>query len=157
MGERALQIGTDDPSLVGAIAAKVGLSGHAAMAVPDSKGQTIAQRAGSATGALIDVRVAPLEALPFDSSAFDVIVLHAGTSTPVFESSTGSAMLRECYRVLRDGGRIVIIEGSPRSLFKGSSLNPSSKRAADSLGTAGFRIARILAEREGYRFTEGLK
>ena len=36
MGERALQIGVDDASLTGAIAAKVGLSGHAAVVVADA-------------------------------------------------------------------------------------------------------------------------
>ena len=33
MGERVLQIGIDDPAVAGALAAKVGLSGHAAMAL----------------------------------------------------------------------------------------------------------------------------
>ena len=37
MGERALQLGIEDPSLVGAIAAKVGLSGHAVIVVRDER------------------------------------------------------------------------------------------------------------------------
>ena len=35
MGERVLQVGTDDPSVAAAIAARIGLSGTAAIAVAD--------------------------------------------------------------------------------------------------------------------------
>jgi SAM-dependent methyltransferase len=161
MGERALQIGIDDPALAGAIAAKVGLSGHAAIAVPDARSAATAQRAAAAAGVLVDVQVAPLDSLRFEADAFDLIVLPAGASIPSFEGASAAGMLRECHRVLRIGGRIVIIEGSPRrgvaALFKMSTLNPDANRAATALGAAGFRVARVLAEREGYRFTEGLK
>ena len=37
MGERVLQIGVDDPTIASAIAAKVGLSGNAAIAVTDER------------------------------------------------------------------------------------------------------------------------
>jgi len=37
MGERVLQVGVDDPAVASAIAAKVGLSGHAALAVADER------------------------------------------------------------------------------------------------------------------------
>ena len=37
MGERVLQIGVDDPAVAGALAAKVGLSGNAAIAVADER------------------------------------------------------------------------------------------------------------------------
>ena len=40
-----MQIGIDDPSLLGAIAAKVGLSGHAAVAVADDSAGTAARAA----------------------------------------------------------------------------------------------------------------
>ena len=49
MGERALQIGIDDRSLAGAIAAKVGLSGHAAFAVA-SEGKAAQARSAGAIG-----------------------------------------------------------------------------------------------------------
>ena len=161
MGERALQIGSDDSALAGAIAAKVGLSGHAAMAVADARGAATAQRAAATAGVLVDVQVAPLDSLPFDADGFDLIVLREGVSVPSLDSTSGSGMLRECHRVLRTGGRILIVEGSPRrglaGFFKASPLNPDANRALAALGAAGFRVARVLAEREGYRFTEGLK
>ena len=160
MGERALQIGIDDPSLVGAIAAKVGLSGHAAIAVSDDREAAKARGAAETAGVLVDVHVTPFDALPFPGDDFDVIVLHAAAGIlPPLESAVTVAMLREGRRVLRAGGRIVVLEGSPSrgvgAWFR--SRQPPPGAAAGVLGTAGFRAARPLADREGYRFTEGLK
>ena len=157
MGERALQVGINDPVLAGAIAAKVGLSGHAAIAVGDDRAGAVAQRAAALVGALVDIRITPRDALPFDRDAFDLIVLHAGASVPPFGGAAAMGVFRECHRVLRVGGRIVIIEGSPKTLLKGSTLGPDDKAAVAALTGAGFGVARVLAEREGFRFTEGLK
>src|ERR1041384_7417177 len=77
MGERVLQIGIDDPAVASAIAAKVGLSGNAAMAVVDERDASRAQRAMESAGILVDVKVAPLAPLPFDSDAFDLVIVHA--------------------------------------------------------------------------------
>ena len=57
MGERALQMGIEDPSLVGAIAAKVGLSGHAVIVVRDEREAARARSAAEKAGALVDVQV----------------------------------------------------------------------------------------------------
>ena len=56
MGERALQIGVDDSDLVGAIAAKVGLSGHAAVVVSEER-HADKVRGAARAGALVDVQV----------------------------------------------------------------------------------------------------
>ncbi len=145
MGERVLQIGIDDPSLVGAIAAKVGLSGHAAVAVGDEAAAASARSAAEKAGALVDLQVAPLHTLPFADDSFDVIVVHAKSGWLTSLDDAGrQAVLREAYRVLRGGGRLVAIEGSAGSTI-------------DALQLAGFKATRVLAERDGYRFTEGLK
>src|SRR5262245_54093595 len=83
MGERALQIGVDDPTLVGSIAAKVGLSGHAAIVVGQERHAATARAAAAKSGALADVQVASLDALPFDDKAFDVVVVHAAGLDPL--------------------------------------------------------------------------
>ena len=145
MGERALQIGIDDPSLVGAIAAKVGLSGHAAIAVADEDAAATARRAAEKAGVLVDLHVAPLHSLPFADDSFDVVVLHAKSGwLTSLDESTRNPILRDANRVLRGGWRLVAIEGAAGS-------------AVDALPLAGFKATRILAERDGYRFTEGLK
>lgn len=162
MGERALQFGIGDPSLVGAIASKVGLSGHAAFAANDERHAAKLHAAAAAAGVLIEVQIAPLDTLPFPDDAFDAVIVHAGVAAgPVGGDAADVAILRESRRVLRVGGRMVILEGRGRQGVAAwlhawqKPLGPGT--AVDALRAAGFRTARLIAEREGYRFTEGVK
>ena len=164
MGERVLQIGIDDPALVGAIAAKAGLSGHAAIAVSDAHTSASAQAAATKAGVLMDVQVTSLQSLPFADGSFDVVVVHGARGLLAsLDESARIALLREAHRALRAGGRIVIIEGAAQGGF-GSLLRPRAPAGYDAGGdavsaltTAGFRATRVLAERERYKFSEGLK
>ena len=110
----------------------------------------------------MDVQVTTCDALPLGADAFDAIVVHAGDrSLPSLDDPAGVVMLRESYRVLRPGGRILIVEGGPRGiaglLRPRARLSEPASAAASALTSGGFRATRPLAEREGYRFTEGLK
>ena len=158
MDERALQIGVGDPALVGAVAAKVGLSGHAALFVDEERRAEKARTAAQKAGALIDVQLGPLDQLPYSDASFDVVVVHAG-GAPALTELSGNAVLSQAARVLREGGRVVVIEGGNRGIISrrrsGDSADAAS--AADALSAAGFKGARLLADREGYRFSEGLK
>jgi ubiquinone/menaquinone biosynthesis C-methylase UbiE len=158
MGERALQIGVDESSLVGALAAKVGLSGHAAVAVADEGAATKVRAAANRAGALADVHVAPFDSLPFPDSDFDVVIVHAGGVQPGIADASGVTLLRDALRVLRSGGRVVIIDGSGKLMAR---IRPSghtdTAAMLSALDAAGFRATRLLAQREGYRFLEGLK
>ncbi|MEQ1756869.1 MAG: methyltransferase domain-containing protein [Vicinamibacterales bacterium] len=161
MGERLLQIGVDDPDVAGAIAAKVGLSGSAAVAVRDESGAARARTAAARAGALIDVSETSLEALPYPDASFDVVVVH-GIRVAVGERVPGVSVdaLKQCLRVLRPGGRMVVITPGPKSGL-GALLRPSpatpANVAAEALTAAGFRPVRVVGELEGLRFTEGLK
>ena len=159
MGERALQIGVDDSSLTGAIAAKVGLSGHAAVVVSDERQAARAEAAAAQAGALIEVHVAALDLLPFLPDAFDLVVVHAGGLPIGLDDLSGIAVLRDTHRVLRPGGRIVIMEGGVRDLLRRLHTRrvPSIDTRLTSLRSAGFNAARLLAEREGHRFFEAVK
>jgi len=125
--------------------------------VEDERDAEKARRGAAAAGVLVEVVVAPLHELPFPAGGFDVGVLHpAGLSQPL---SAATGLLSEAYRVLRTGGRLVIIEGSGLG-FAGRVRGPVPADANATLGglnTAGFKATRVLAEREGYRFIEGLK
>ncbi len=162
MGERALQLGLEDPSLVGAIAAKVGLSGHAAIAVQNDQEAATARTAGEKAGVLLDIQMQTGTALPFANDAFDVVIIHAGQdNSGQFSESARANALREVHRVLRSGGRLMVVEGGTESgalSFLRSKVSfPEASVIVGALNAAGFRATRILAEQEGYRFSEGLK
>lgn len=171
MGERLLQLGVDDARLAGVLAAKVGLSGHAAVAVTDDASAERARHAAADAGVLIEVRVAPLDVLPFPDDDIDVVIVHgrlwAGAG---HDPSSRAGAIRECHRVLRRGGRIIVVEGGTRKgvlgLWDGILRRREPGRAAvaaadatalAALGAAGFRPVRVVGELDGFRFTEGLK
>ena len=127
MGERALQIGIDDPSIAGAIAAKVGLSGHAVIAVNDDHTAAKARAAAAAVGVLVDVHVTPFDSLPFPGDSFDAIILHAGAAAlQPLEGTAAVAILREGHRVLRTGGRMLVLEGGPPPRSWGMVAEPTA-------------------------------
>jgi ubiquinone/menaquinone biosynthesis C-methylase UbiE len=166
MGERLLQIGVDDATLVGEMAGKTGLSGSASVAVTDEAAAARARDGAARAGALIDLHVTRLEALPFDSDGFDIVIVHSvnGLLLSLTEQARSEPVLREARRVLRRGGRMIVIEAGPKSGLSGiiSPYRPDARYeaaggAVAALQAAGFKTARVLWEREGYRFTEGLK
>jgi len=165
MGERLLQIGVDDAATVGAIAAKVGLSGSAAAVVTDADAETRVRQGAVEAGALVDLHTAPLATLPFADGAFDVVVVHTVRGLlQTLAAEARVAALRECRRVLRQGGRIITIEAGTRSGV-GSLLRAKPAVAGDYTATggtvaalerAGFRPVRVVGDLEGFLFTEGL-
>jgi ubiquinone/menaquinone biosynthesis C-methylase UbiE len=165
MGERLLQVGVNEARLAGLLAAKVGLSGHAAMIVRDEAAAARARAGIDDAGVLVDLHVSPLDTLPFPPDAFDAIVVHNMDNLLASINGTQrAATVGEWRRVLRHGGRIVVIEGGTRGGL-GALLRPGPKTDADyergggtiaTLETAGFRPVRLLGDREGYKFIEGL-
>jgi SAM-dependent methyltransferase len=162
MGERALQIGIDNATLAGLLASKPGLSGHSVIAVADAARSARAQRACADAGVLVDVHAGALDALPLRDGDIDVTIVHASdTSIADMDDASRDGLFRECHRVLRIGGRLILVaslpDGRVGALFR---RRPTRELPPDqiltSLQRAGFR-ARLLAEREGYRFCEGLK
>ena len=105
MGERFLQVGCRDRALLSGLAAKVGLSGAAAVA---SFGDADAKRAGSVgvkVGALIDIRAVEGTALPFESDQFDMIVVDdTDGGFAAIESARRLAYLRDTLRIVEPAG-----------------------------------------------------
>jgi SAM-dependent methyltransferase len=166
MGERLLQVGVDDPAELGVLAAKVGISGHAAVTVFDERSAGRA-RAGIAEGAaLADVTVSTTGDLPYEADAFDVVIVHGlNNLLSSLSAEVGLQLLLQLRRVTRPGGRVILTEPGERSGLK-AMFAPAAKReerydqsggTIAALQSAGFRPVRLLADREGIRFIEGLK
>lgn len=143
LGDRMVSLGAGDPGLVAAIARVTGLSGRAvACAATPDEAQRL-EAAADASGVLVEVEESPLTALPFADADFDLALVDAA-SAPV------AAALPEIRRVLRPGGRVVLvvrlkIPGAP---------TPVEVHAATSTH---FRGARVLFERDGVAIVEALK
>jgi len=164
MGDRLLQVGCAHGGRLGAVAVKVGLSGRAAAVVPDEASADRARKGGAEAGVLVDVEIAPPSRLPHDDGAFDLVVADdTGGLFGTMRPEDRAAAVREMVRVLRPGGRVVMIGAGPRAglgaiLSRGPNA-PSfvSSGAVAALEADGFRSARIIGEREGLAFVEAIK
>lgn len=165
MGDRFLQIGCAHGGRLGAVAAKVGLSGRAVVVAPDNESAARARKGAANAGVLVEVEVAPPTRLPVEADAFDLVLVDDtgglfGTMRP--EDRVGS--IREILRVLRPGGRVMIVGAATRGglgalLTRAQTGSPftASGDAVKALQADGFKSVRTLAEREGLVFVEGIK
>ena len=165
MGDRLIQVGCAHGGRLGAVAAKVGLSGRAVAVVPDEASAARARKGAADAGVLVEIEVAPPTELTADEQAFDVAVVDdtaglIGARPP----ASRAAAVRELARVLRPGGRVVYIGRAPRGGLAGLfAKHPDGASfallpaARDALTADGFKSVRTLAEREGLVFVEGIK
>jgi SAM-dependent methyltransferase len=165
MGERLLMVGDDAP-LAAQLAAKVGLTGRAVVVVGSEAAAARVTGAAAEAGVLLeDVRVGALPALPVDEGAFDAAVMDAGpTFLTALDGPGRLDLARALARALRPAGRLIVVEGQPSSIFKPFRAKPAGLDAFRAAGgattlleAAGFRPVRLLTDRNGQRFTEGLK
>jgi SAM-dependent methyltransferase len=162
MGERYVQVFCNDQTLTRGLAAKTGLSGVAALAAPDEQQAARARGAAAKEGVLIDLKIAAPGELDWPDGTFDMAVIdNTGDSFSTLSGDVRDRLLQSVRRVLRDGGRVELIERLGGGLF-GASVHPPETYtqiggAEGALRAAGFKPVRTLAEKDGYRFVEGLK
>ena len=161
LGERFAQIGCANGGRLAAIAAKVGLSGCAVAVVPDAASAGRATKGAADAGVLVEVETAPPTRLPVEDGGFDLVVIDdTGALLSAMEAGDHAATVREVSRILRAGGRAMIISHGARTGMRAwlrPAPGPRALDAAPALQTAGFRAVRTLAEREGFMFVEGIK
>jgi SAM-dependent methyltransferase len=164
MGDRIVQVGCANGGRLGAVASKVGLSGRAVAIVADETSAARARKGAENAGVLVDVEVAPPTRLPLDDASFDLaIVDDTGSMMAAMRAEDRVAAVRELVRVLRPGGRVMLVGAAARgglgALFSRGKSGPpfASTGAVDALQADGFRSVRTLAEREGLVFVEGVK
>ena len=149
MGERFLQIGCSDRALLAGLAAKVGLSGSATVAAHNDADAKLAASIGRKVGALIEVTQVDLNHdWPFDQATYDMIVID-DTASEFWGFDNVTAVLRNALGSLRPGGRIEVVT-------KTATPHETVDFVAR-LTDAGFKPVRVLAERDGFRFVEGLR
>jgi len=161
MGDRVAFVGCAHGGRLAAIAAKVGLSGRAVAVVPDEASAVRVRKGAADAGVLVEVEVTSPQAMPADPAAFDLAVIDdTGGLLATMPDGDRAATAREVFRVLRPGGRVIVIGGSPRSGLGGlfnrapaaPALDPTPVLEAD-----GFKMVRSLGERDGLKFIEGIK
>ena len=165
MGERFVQIGCAHGGRLGAVAAKVGLSGRAVAITPDQRSAERARKGAAQAGMLVEVEVAPMTALPVEDRAFDVAVVDdTGGLVGAMRPDDRGGLVRELFRILRPGGRVVALGTIPQSglvaLLRRGRSEPSfagSGALHELLAAGGFRPVRSLAERDGLIFIEAAK
>lgn len=161
LGNRVLVLGLSDPALVASLAIKSGLTGRACAVDADAAMIARATAAVEREGALVEIVSAPWSALPYEAAAFDLVVIRGVLATMADDERART--LLEVYRVLRDGGRAIVIDDVPRggigARLGGRKIDPAYAEGGGvaALTRNGFVAARVLAEREGLRFTEGAR
>jgi ubiquinone/menaquinone biosynthesis C-methylase UbiE len=168
LGDRLLYVGCTDASMLGAIGSKVGLSGRVCALVSDHDDAARAKRAAESAGFLLELETGDLSRLPFEDAAFNLIVIDNQLGLLArMRPEHRVALVKECFRTLAPRGRVVIVERAPRgglgallSRSEGPAADPvyrASGGAVAALEAEGFRAARLLAERGGLSFFEGVR
>jgi ubiquinone/menaquinone biosynthesis C-methylase UbiE len=161
LGDRLVLVGCADGGRLAAVASKVGLSGRAVAVVPDDASAGRVRKGAERAGVLIEIEIAPLTHLPLEDDAFDLAVIdETGGLLATMRADDRAAVVGEARRVVRPGGRVMVIGGGRRgglsALFTRAPsvpvFDPKPLLAADS-----FRAVRTLAERDGLVFIEALK
>jgi ubiquinone/menaquinone biosynthesis C-methylase UbiE len=161
LGERFAQIGCAHGGRLGAVAAKVGLTGRAVAFVSDDAAAARAQQGAADAGVLVEIELAPSTRLPAEDEGFDLVVIDdTGGFLGTLDTDARRATIREALRILRAGGRVMVIGSAARSglgawLTRRPAGPPSDP--APALQSDGFKSVRTLAEREGLVFVEGIR
>ncbi len=160
MGDAVAFVGCAHGGRLGAIAAKVGLSGRAVAIMPDEASAARARKGAADAGVLVDVELAPPSRLPIEDASINLLVIDdTGGMFAAMSGDERAAAVGEAMRVLRPGGRVMVIGPGARSGLA-ALLPASGGQAFDStpvLQGGGFRSVRVLADREGLVFVEGIK
>jgi len=162
LGDRLLVVGCADPIVIARLAVKTGLTGRAFAVDEQERVVTAAAEIVGREGALIERATAPWSALPLEADSFDVAIVR--DVLPHLTTEVRSGCVREVLRVLRPGGRCLVIDGKGRTglatVARGAS-GPTDYAAAGgpvhALTSEGFKASRILAERDGLVFAEAVR
>jgi ubiquinone/menaquinone biosynthesis C-methylase UbiE len=160
LGERMLSVGARRPALTARLAVKAGLTGRAVVVDDDQARLSKAAAEIEQDGAFIEPVRAPYGMWPFDDGSFDVAVIADLLHT--LAPDVRVRCVAEAFRVLRPGGRAIVLEPAPRGgigalINRQTASDPNYAGAATTLAGEGFAAVRQIAEAEGVTYVEGIK
>ena len=159
LGDRFLAVGVRDPALIAVLAARAGLTGTACAVDADEAAVIKAAAAIERDGVLAEVARAPWGMWPYNADSFDVALIR--DLLPTLTSDSRWRCVSDVLRVLRPGGRAIVIEPAPRggfgALLNRQAVDPDYPGAVKTLKDGGFAAVRKLAERDGVLYVEGIK
>jgi ubiquinone/menaquinone biosynthesis C-methylase UbiE len=154
-GQSVVVLGADGP-LAAAIGLVTGLNGRTVVVDGAEGAAARVQAAADNAGALLEFVSAAPAATTFDAATFDVAVVRTGLAARGADERT--RIMIEAFRVTREGGRVVVIEGAKRaSLFGGREPRLDSDQIQMLLAAAGGRAVRELADAENVLYVESRK
>jgi ubiquinone/menaquinone biosynthesis C-methylase UbiE len=158
-GSTVLLAGGGDPALAAEIALVTGLNGRTLVVDPSVDERARIEAAAARAGALVEIETAPLTKLPAIDAAFDIAVINELGDSGVNRDQ----IVREATRVVRTGGRVVVIEGKKSAGLRklwgrgGDRSTVAGDEIIAWLGAAGLRATRLLGQAEGISYFEGMK
>jgi hypothetical protein len=155
-GDRVIVFGADQPAMAADLALTTGLNGRLVVRDDAPAAQALTDAAAARAGALVEFDAAT-EAV---AGEWDAAVIARSLGSMSADERT--ARVGEAMRVLRTGGRVIAIDGTPGGPWPASlfARRPPQIAPADVLAildAAGARASRLLADVGGLRFYEARK
>ena len=158
-GDRVLVVGGRAPDFAAELAAVTGLNGQTTVVDADPATEQVVGAAAGRAGTLVEYARGTATSLPATDESQDVAVFMTPLA-PLDDAARGAA-ITEVVRVLRSGGRAVIIDGTRRAgLFSGGSAEArrlESDAVLALLRHSGARASRLLADTDGVAYYEARK
>jgi ubiquinone/menaquinone biosynthesis C-methylase UbiE len=158
-GQLVFVVGAGSGQLAAEIALVTGLNGRTVVVSREPGAERIVEAAAARAGALVEFDASDLGALAVADDSADIVVLQRQLGATTIDRAT---LAREAVRVLRPGGRVIVIEGVEPGARQGFGKRPPAP-AIDApavqqlLADTGLRATRVLAETEGTVYVEGVK
>jgi len=148
--------GAVEAALAAEIGLETGLNGRTLVIDVGSEARSRVEAAAAKAGALVEFEWAPVTMLPLDAGTFDVAVINRQLAS--LDGHNRVACCQEALRIIKPGGRVVVIEGVRRPGLFGlipvriPGLAPDEVK--DALTRAGAKAVRLLADVDGVAFFE---
>jgi len=158
-GKTAVVVGAGDGALAAELALITGLNGRTVVIDARETARSTVEMAARKAGALVEFETGDPTRLPVDTSAADVAVLNRLLGP----SGDRTAVASEAVRIIRPGGRVIVLEGERRRGFLARLSRPQGPAplqgalVCELLRQAGLRAVRVLADADGVTYVEGAK